>query len=114
MTFTYDISKYTPVQLCAIPMVLLVLSLILLGFTEGAFHTGFVMTTKTIGAIFAIWSVSTFAQITIISEMSAVLLISLLFDLLNTWATNAGIRKWHAEGGRLSSLFEHKKKGRKV
>jgi preprotein translocase subunit SecF len=81
---------------------------------KGAFRTGFVMTTTTIGAIFAMWVVSTFAQITIISEMSAVLLIGLLFDLLNTWVTNAGILKWHAEGGTLSGLFKPMKKGRKA
>ena len=81
---------------------------------KGAFRTGFVMTTTTIGAIFAMWVVSTFAQITIISEMSAVLLIGLLFDLLNTWVTNAGILKWHSEGGTLSSLFKPAKKGRKA
>jgi preprotein translocase subunit SecF len=78
---------------------------------KGAFHTGFVMATTTIGAVFAMWLVSTFAQITIISEISAVLLIGLLFDLLNTWVTNAGILKWHAEGGTLSRLFKLEKKG---
>ena len=81
---------------------------------KGAFHTGFVMATTTIGAIFAMWVVATFAQITIISEMSAVLLIGLLFDLLNTWATNAGILKWYSEGGTLSRLFKSEKKGRKA
>jgi len=81
---------------------------------KGAFHTGFAMTTTTIGAIFAMWVVSTLAQITIISEMSAVLLIGLLFDLLNTWITNAGILKWHAEGGTLSGLFKPEKKGRRA
>jgi preprotein translocase subunit SecF len=81
---------------------------------KGAFHTGFVLATTTIGAIFAMWVVATFAQITIISEMSAVLLIGLLFDLLNTWATNAGILKWYSEGGTLSRLFKSEKKGRKA
>ena len=81
---------------------------------KGAFHTGFVMATTTIGAIFAMWVVATFAHITIISEMSAVLLIGLLFDLLNTWITNAGILKWYSEGGTLSRLFKSEKKGRKA
>ena len=81
---------------------------------EGAFHTGFVMTTTTIGAIFAMWLVSTFAQITTISEISTVLLIGLLFDLINTWLTNAGILKWHCDGGTLSGLFKTQSKGRKA
>jgi preprotein translocase subunit SecF len=81
---------------------------------EGAFHTGFVMTTTTIGAIFAMWLVSTLAQITTISEMSAVLLIGLLFDLMNTWLTNAAILKWHSEGGTLSGLFKTQGKGRRA
>ncbi|MCL2460629.1 MAG: protein translocase subunit SecF, partial [Euryarchaeota archaeon] len=68
---------------------------------QGAFDTGFVMATTTLGAIFAMWIVSTWAHITIISEMSAVLLIGLLFDLMNTWLTNAGILKWYSEGGAL-------------
>jgi len=78
---------------------------------QGAFRTGFVMATTTLGAILAMWVVSTWAQITIISEMSAVLLIGLLFDLMNTWLTNAGILKWHSEGGTLSTLFKPRKKG---
>jgi preprotein translocase subunit SecF len=78
---------------------------------QGAFRTGFVMATTTLGAIFAMWIVSTWAQITIISEMSAVLLIGLLFDLMNTWLTNAGILKWYSEGGTLSNLFKPRKKG---
>ncbi|MDR2856113.1 MAG: protein translocase subunit SecF [Methanomicrobiales archaeon] len=81
---------------------------------QGAFHTGFVMTTTTIAAIFAMWLVTTIAQITIISEMSAVLLIGLLFDLLNTWVTNVAILKWHSEGGTLSRLFKLDKKVRKA
>jgi preprotein translocase subunit SecF len=78
---------------------------------EGAFHTGFVMSTTTLGAIFAMWVVSTWAQITIISEMSAVLLIGLLFDLMNTWLTNAGILKWYSEDGALPQFFKPRKKG---
>jgi preprotein translocase subunit SecF len=34
-------------------------------------------------------------QIQIIMQMSAVILIGLLFDILNTWLTNAGIIKWY-------------------
>ena len=78
---------------------------------QGAFDTGFVMATTTLGAIFAMWIVSTWAHITIISEMSAVLLIGLLFDLMNTWLTNAGILKWYSEGGALQNFFKPRKKG---
>jgi preprotein translocase subunit SecF len=78
---------------------------------QGAFHTGFVMSTTTLGAIFAMWVVSTWAQITIISEMSAVLLIGLLLDLMNTWLTNAGILKWHSEREPLPNVSKPRKKG---
>ena len=36
------------------------------------------------------------AQMTVFAEISLVLLIGLLFDMLNTWLTNAGIIKWYA------------------
>jgi preprotein translocase subunit SecF len=34
-------------------------------------------------------------------DISAVLLIGLVFDILNTWLTNAGILKWYAQKGGL-------------
>lgn len=61
----------------------------------GAFRTGIIMTSTTCSAIFAMWIVSWIGGISIIHEMSQVLLIGLLFDLMNTWLTNVGILKWH-------------------
>ncbi len=71
----------------------------------GAFRTGLIMTTTTFGAIAAMGIVSYIGQITIIWEISAVLLIGLAFDVMNTWLTNAGILKWYntTEKGRFSS-----------
>ena len=66
----------------------------------GAFHTGIIMTSTTFGAIFAMWIISWVGGITIIHEMSQVLLIGLVFDVMNTWLTNAGILKWYATEGK--------------
>jgi preprotein translocase subunit SecF len=43
--------------------------------------------------------VSWFGQVQIIMEISAVLLIGLVADVLNTWLTNAGILKWYVQKG---------------
>ncbi|PWR72935.1 protein translocase subunit SecF [Methanospirillum stamsii] len=72
---------------------------------QGAFKTGIIMTSTTFGAILAMWLVASIGGIQIIAEIGAVLLIGLLFDVMNTWLTNAGIIKWYmTEGkGRLST-----------
>jgi preprotein translocase subunit SecF len=67
---------------------------------QGAFHTGFIMTTTTFGAIFAMWVISWIGGIQIIWEISTVLLIGLIFDFMNTWLTNAGILKWYMTEGK--------------
>ncbi len=72
----------------------------------GAFRTGIIMTTTTFSAVFAMWVVSWVGGIAIIHEMSQVLLIGLLFDLINTWLTNAGILKWYVT--RSSGKFSTK------
>jgi preprotein translocase subunit SecF len=66
---------------------------------EGAFHTGFIMTTTTLTAVAAMFIVSAFAQIIIIREISTVLLIGLIVDLMNTWLLNAGLLKWYVLRG---------------
>jgi preprotein translocase subunit SecF len=68
----------------------------------GAFHTGMIMTTTTLAAVAALFVVSWFGSIQIIMEISAVLLIGLVADILNTWLTNVGILKWYVlkGGGR--------------
>lgn len=67
---------------------------------QGAFHTGFVMTTTTFGAIFAMWLVAGIGGIQIVWEIATVLLIGLVFDVMNTWLTNAGILKWYIVEGK--------------
>jgi preprotein translocase subunit SecF len=65
----------------------------------GAFNTGITMTTTTLAATVALFLVSWFGSVQILMEISAVLLIGLVFDILNTWLTNAGILKWYAQKG---------------
>lgn len=63
---------------------------------EGAFRTGLIMTTTTMAAIIAMLAVSLLGQIEIIAQISSVLLIGLVFDIMNTWLTNAGLLRWYA------------------
>jgi preprotein translocase subunit SecF len=65
----------------------------------GAFHTGIIMTSTTLAAAAAMFVVSWFGAIQILMDISAVLLIGLLFDVLNTWLTNVGILKWYVLKG---------------
>jgi preprotein translocase subunit SecF len=43
--------------------------------------------------------VSWAGQIVVIEQISAVLLMGLFFDILNTWLTNVGILKWYVLKG---------------
>lgn len=65
----------------------------------GAFKTGIIMTSTTLAATAALFIVSWFGSVQILMEISAVLLIGLVFDILNTWLTNAGILKWYVLKG---------------
>jgi preprotein translocase subunit SecF len=65
----------------------------------GAFHTGIIMTSTTLAAITALLIVSWFGAVEMLIEISAVLLIGLVFDVLNTWLTNVGILKWYVLKG---------------
>jgi len=65
----------------------------------GAFNTGIIMTTTTFAAIGAMFLVSWFGSVQIVAEISAVLLIGLVFDVMNTWLTNVGILKWYVLKG---------------
>jgi len=85
---------------------------------KGAMKTGLTMTTTTIAAIFILFLVSTFAQyvssfsrIDIISDISAVLLLGLATDLMNTWMLNTGILKWYM--GREVPIGKKRRGGRK-
>ena len=66
---------------------------------SGAFTTGIIMTSTTIAATVALFIVSWFGSVQILMEISAVLLIGLVFDIMNTWLTNAGILKWYVMKG---------------
>lgn len=72
---------------------------------EGAFHTGFVMTSTTFCAILAMFFVSLIGNVPTLYSIAAVLLIGLICDLIFTWGFNAGmlrlyIGKTVPEGGR--------------
>ena len=87
---------------------------------SGAFRTGIIMTSTAIAAVAAMWVVSWWGQVDTINQIATVLLIGLVFDILNTWLTNAGIIKWYItkKGGALLTggglaKTEPKKKGGK-
>jgi preprotein translocase subunit SecF len=69
---------------------------------KGAFDTGIIMTSTTFAAVTAMLIVSWIGSVQILMEISAVLLIGLVFDILNTWLTNAALLKWYVqkEGGK--------------
>ncbi|MDD1704623.1 MAG: protein translocase subunit SecF [Methanoregula sp.] len=66
---------------------------------QGAFHTGIIMTSTTLAAVAAMFIVSWIGSVQILMEISAVLLIGLVADILNTWLTNAAILKWYVQKG---------------
>jgi len=66
---------------------------------SGAFHTGIIMTSTTLAAVAVLLVVSWLGQVQVVEEISAVLLIGLVFDILNTWLTNVGILKWYVTKG---------------
>ena len=65
----------------------------------GAFRTGIIMTSTTIAAVTVLLIVSWVGQVEVVEEISAVLLMGLIFDILNTWLTNVGILKWYVLKG---------------
>ena len=65
----------------------------------GAFRTGIIMTSTTLAAAAAMFIVAWFGSVMILMEISAVLLIGLIFDVMNTWLTNVGILKWYVLKG---------------
>jgi preprotein translocase subunit SecF len=65
----------------------------------GAFRTGIIMTSTTLAAAAALFIVSWFGSVQILTEISAVLLIGLFADIFNTWLTNVGILKWYVLKG---------------
>jgi preprotein translocase subunit SecF len=65
----------------------------------GAFQTGIIMTSTTLAATVALFVVSWFGSVQVLMEISAVLLIGLVADIMNTWLTNVGILKWYVLKG---------------
>ena len=65
---------------------------------QGAFTTGFIMTSTAIAAALAMWVVAFVGQVDIIFQISSVILLGLAADLFNTWVLNAGILRWYVEG----------------
>ena len=59
--------------------------------------TGLTMTGTTSAALLALFAISGSAVIT---QIASVLLIGMLFDILNTWITNAGLLTWYVERKR--------------
>jgi preprotein translocase subunit SecF len=66
---------------------------------EGAFHTGFIMTSTTFCAILAMFIVSLIGNVPTLYTISAVLLIGLICDLIFTWGFNAGMLKLYLSKG---------------
>ncbi|WP_340819267.1 protein translocase subunit SecF [Methanolobus sp. WCC4] len=68
-----------------------------------AMHTGITMTTTTLAALVVMYLVSTYAyllssslsQITLLSNISIVLIFGLVADMMNTWMLNTSILRWH-------------------
>ncbi|TGC10972.1 protein translocase subunit SecF [Methanolobus halotolerans] len=73
---------------------------------SNAMHTGITMTTTTLAALVVMYLVSTYSyllspsltQITLLSDISIVLIFGLLADLMNTWLLNTSILRWYAAG----------------
>ncbi len=61
---------------------------------RGALKTGLTMTLTTIGVLAALLLVS---GSQVLTEIAAVLLLGLLFDLINTWLLNAVLLKWYVK-----------------
>jgi preprotein translocase subunit SecF len=70
---------------------------------SNAMHTGVTMTTTTLAALVVMYIVSTYSyllssslsQITLLSDISIVLIFGLTADLINTWMLNTAILRWH-------------------
>jgi preprotein translocase subunit SecF len=64
------------------------------------------MTTTTLAALVVMYLVSTYSylifsslpQISLLSDISIVLIFGLAADIMNTWLLNTAILRWHVEG----------------
>ncbi len=64
---------------------------------DGAISTGLTMTGAAIAAMLSLYIVSTYANITVLSHISLVLVIGLIGDIIATWCTNAPMVLWYLE-----------------
>jgi preprotein translocase subunit SecF len=71
----------------------------------GSLNTGLTMTGTTIGALLVMLVVSYFNQISIIFEISAVLLFGLVGDIIGTWLMNAPLLLWYVERAKKKTIF---------
>jgi preprotein translocase subunit SecF len=71
----------------------------------GSLNTGLTMTGTTIGALLVMLLVSYFNQISIIFEISAVLLFGLAGDVIGTWLMNAPLLLWYVERANKKTIF---------
>ncbi|HJJ98759.1 MAG TPA: protein translocase subunit SecF [Methanocorpusculum sp.] len=63
----------------------------------GAFHTGFIMTTTTLAALVAMLIVALIGHVPTLYNISAVLVIGLVCDMIFTWVFNAGVLRLYIE-----------------
>lgn len=72
---------------------------------SNAMSTGITMTTTTLAALAVMYIISTysyliipgFSQISLLSDISIVLIFGLIADMINTWLTNVGILRWYVK-----------------
>jgi preprotein translocase subunit SecF len=64
---------------------------------KGAIATGLTMTGAAIAAMLSLFIVSSYANITVLSHISFVLVVGLVGDIIATWCTNAPVILWHLE-----------------
>jgi len=64
---------------------------------DGAINTGLTMTGAAIAAMLSLYMVSNYANITVLSHISLVLVIGLIGDIIATWCTNAPMVLWYLE-----------------
>lgn len=78
-----------------------------------AMQTGIAMTTTTLAALAVMYIVSTysylvipsFTQITLLSQISIVLIAGLIADMMNTWLLNTGILRWYVSKPELRGRY---------
>ncbi len=65
--------------------------------TRSALKTGITMTATTVAALLVMLIISYFTNITVLYQMSVVLVSGLIVDVSSTWLMNAPILVWYVE-----------------